>query len=452
MACCCPRHAPPQPFGDGPHSTPPPHQWVCLRQLPVALWLVVPFVMLLTVSVSFAGLWALQSGQDTVTDTAEFSMAQVLRRVELFLNHKMQLAMHVNEMNVQAVKRQILDVQDEDTLRKFLYNRMVEFPFVAYQLGLPDGQWSSVMENDLGGPFSYGYARNDPTVTSTVHGFFLDEHGNVSDYVRSVENYTVQSRLWYQSAVRTRAAGWTQPDQYGDRPELAIRAHAPFYDAQDQLQGVFSVVVDFQAFGELLGSLRVCDDCHLVLVDAAGYVIADSTGRSPFQVLDSELYALRETSKFKRLRPEDSDAHEIAAAATHWHTTTNNPQTGINRTKFTSSGKQYTLVVSHLGPERDWQLGIVFGNEEFTRPLITCRLRIALVCIVTACISVLLGGLGAGLLTAPLHRLERMANAMAAGDLEAGVRPAGVCCVLLCCGVDRRGGWQFGVVLDVVRK
>ncbi|NEO82808.1 MAG: HAMP domain-containing protein, partial [Spirulina sp. SIO3F2] len=404
------------------------HRWqALLHRLPLRLVLVVPFVAQLVGIVGLVGYLSYRSSQETVQELYTQLMAQVTGRVELYIQHHLWIAMQVNQMGIAAVEQGELDLSDRLAIEQWLWHRYHQSEgLTSVTVGLTDGTWRFISRNALAPkPLRLGRAEAEQPERVVID--FVDEQRSRIEQFRVVDSFPVQERPWYQAAVRDRKPGWTDPYQIGQQPLLTINAYAPFYDTQNQLQGVFGVNLNLLHIQDFLETLPLCSGCRVVVVDRAGHLIADSVGSLLFRPLGEPDAQGIYHGEFERLHPTESDDPVIAAAATQWQAKGTVSQDAA--VTFRVENADYWLQMTALqaqAPHPDWQITVIVPRSTFLAEIQANNQRTLLFCSLALAGSVGLGLLTARWLSQPLLRLQQSADAIAAGTLDVEITPAGV--------------------------
>ncbi|WP_426548134.1 ATP-binding protein [Dapis sp. BLCC M126] len=381
--------------------------------------LIVPFVMQLLISVGLVGYLSYRSGQEAVQNLSERLMTEVVERVNLYIQQNLQTAMQINKMNIEAVRSQTVNLNNLAEVEQLLWVRIKQFETVTgIFLGFPDGT------------FRVTHRRNKERIEGMISDserperltmYLLDERGNRTQELFSLDPFIIQDTLWYQGAVRDGAPGWTKSFQVGKLPILAVNTYAPFFDSQAQLQGIFAVNVGLTLIQDFLKSLDICHGCRIAIVDEDGWMLATSIDESPFitpEIREKTDNVGNYHGSFQRLKPSESKDHAIAAAAVHWQTLARDRNT-VTRSQFRWEQEQYWLQLTPLDIEishPDWTIAIIVPQSEFMAQIhANTRITIAL-CILALVIAIILGIFTAGWITRPILKLNQGAKSMTQGE------------------------------------
>ncbi|NEQ78301.1 MAG: HAMP domain-containing protein, partial [Okeania sp. SIO2C9] len=390
------------------------------RRIPIRTVLIVPFIIQLLATVGLVGYLSYRSGQQAVQNLSERLMTEVAERVNLYIQQNLQTAMQINKMNIEAVRSETLDLKNLKEIKQLLWVRLNQFEAVSgVLLGLPDGTFQVMHRSSIewgNGRIEYSYS--DPKRPERFVVFFVDELGNPTEEVFSIDPFPVQERPWYQGAVRDRAPGWTKPFQIGKTLQLAVSNYAPFFDDKGQLQGVFTVNMGLRLIQDFLNTLNICNDCRIVIVDEDGLVLASSLDEKPFVAPDQLNSEGKYHGNFDRLKLTDSNDPVIVAAAVHWQTLATDKNT-VTRSQFDLGPEKYWLQLAPLDIEilhPNWTIAIIVPQSEFMAE-INANTRITVVfCLLALAIATMLGILTARWITQPILKLNQAAKSMSQGQ------------------------------------
>ncbi|MGK7942190.1 MAG: ATP-binding protein [Crocosphaera sp.] len=399
-------------------------------KISIRVLLIVPFLLQLLATVGAVGYLSYRSGQQAVENLSESLMTEVSARVNLYIQQNLQTAMQINKMNVEAVRTKELDLNNIPEIKQLLWKRINQFENVSgILLGLPDGTFQVIHQMTMIGYEQYPdgeyiqYVYNDPKVTGRLIVTVVDEEGNHSEGAFSIDKFPVQERSWYQGAVRDRTFGWTKPFQVGKVTLLAVSSYAPFFDEQDQLQGVFAVNFDLNRIQDFLKSLNICQNCRIVLVDEDGLMVANSVNEKLF-LLPEKIGNIKRNyhyyGTFERLKPTQSKDSVIAAAAIHWETLARDKNV-VTQSQFQLDQERYWLQLAPLDIDithPNWKIAIIVPQSEFMGK-INANTKITIIfCILALFMATIVGIFTARWITQPILKLNQAAKNMSRGKWE----------------------------------
>ncbi|NET71528.1 MAG: HAMP domain-containing protein, partial [Sphaerospermopsis sp. SIO1G2] len=388
------------------------------RQIPLRLILIIPFVLQLLASVGLVGYLSYRSGHEAVENLSEQLMNKLEDEVNLYIQQYLQTAMQINRMNIEAIKSNQVDLNNLYQIEKLLWVRIKQFDSVTgIFLGFPDGTFQVTHRRNqerIEGMIS------DPKRPERLTMYLLDKQGNRTQELFSLDPFFIQKTPWYEGAKRDRAPGWTKSFQVGKLPVLAVNTYAPFFDSEDQLQGIFAVNVGLKRIQDFLESLDICDGCRIVIVDQDNWMVASSVKEKPFLILEPEKIESNGNydGNLDRLEPTRSQDAVIVAAATHWQKlapTKNSPV----QSEFQLDQEQYWLQLAPLDveiPHPQWKIAIIVPQSEFMAQINTNIRTTIIFCILTLAMATILGIFTTRWITEPILKLNQAAKSMSQGE------------------------------------
>jgi PAS domain S-box-containing protein len=401
------------------------------RKLPIRTALLVPFMVQLVGTVGLVGYLSYRSGTDAVQDLSERLIQQVNARVNLYIEHHLETAVRINQMNLAAARQGAVDLSDPDAIAQLLWVRINQFDTVTSILyGAPDGTFRAVNRSPLSPQQRLQGVFSDPTQPDRLVIDWLDAAGQRDQTQVVLDNFPVQERPWYQAAVQSQQMGWTQPFQIGNEPVLTVNAFAPLLDPQNQFQGVFSVNVSLTQLQDFLQTLQLCSGCRVVILERDSQLVASSVDEIPFEMPDRPDADGLYRGIFKRLSPADSRDPTLAAAAAHWHSLDYQPE-AVARSRFRFDQETYWLQLTPLNittdmPHPDWTIAVIIPQAEFMGAITANVRRTLWVCGLALLGAGVMGVLIVQWISRPLARLQTAADAITAGNLTAAVPVGGI--------------------------
>ncbi|MDJ1175187.1 ATP-binding protein [Roseofilum capinflatum] len=416
------------------------------NNIPLQAILIVPFVLQLLGTVGLVGYLSYQSGKKSVDDVAKHFIEERAARVKLYLISEFSNLLQINQISIQAVEQGQLNLNDPEDIDRHLLGQLKLFKSAtSVMLALPDGQFRAMHHSSVQlGRIEQAYVlagRDEINVN------FIDENGELEEHLQVISPFVVKERPWYKAVERDRAPGWSEPYQIGNSILLAINAYAPFYDENQQLQGIFAINLDLNRIQRFLQSLTLCEGCRVVILDRQGQMVASSTDDPPFTFeQNAKGGAIR--GSFEQIAP--SASQDPIVAATGRYLEEQQPNIEAHAPLYSllpipkPGGKRedYSLYVEELMvSEQDiqiqgnpsvsalpegWKLAILVPQSEFMGQIQANVRRTVALCGLTLITSILAGGLIAQWISQPLVCLKNSAQAIASGDLDTPVTISGL--------------------------
>ncbi|WP_334310545.1 cache domain-containing protein, partial [Spirulina subsalsa] len=350
-------------------------------------------------------------------------MLKVEQDIERYVQSILTTPGLINQMNRQDVQRGRLDLDDLAAVEQMMYERLQQFETVSTLLmGRPNGNFRTMHRSTLlPGLLEQGQSNPDRPQQFNVYG--LDATGQPEMELAVLDPFPVQDRPWYHQALQTQQAGWTQPFQVGQSPELVISAYLPILDERSQLEAVFAVNLNLRDLQTFVRSAPSCEGCSVLILDDQDEVIATSSQDDLFQLtqplppfVEGQIYPGYQ-GEFQRLTLADFTDPVLAAAATE--IVQLQPQRversqNLWQQRFTLQRQPYWLQVSALDtefPGLNWSLVMVIPEAELMAGMTTNP--DGLVWGLGILLGISVGALGVMIagITRPLLKLQRHAAA-----------------------------------------
>ena len=421
--------APPTCSCERPFGPEAPPKRSCARRLSIQLVLIIPLMLLMVTTVSVVGGVSYHIASDAVQVLSEDIMVEVANRMEQYANSRMELALTCNSMNIRAIQRGDVDTTNRDQMLDFLVRRLQDFDmFSSFLFARPNGHYELSHRSNLGPTFGHlvsGWTLADNA--SIVRLETLSEDTKSSEFLADLE-FPLATRLWYTEAVAHGTGGWTEPFQIGHEPQLAISAYTPFYDTQGDLLGVFAINFDLDDLKTFMQQLELRNSSRMFLIDADGYLIADSLGFSPFEAngeVDEDGFF---QGQFERIQPIQSPDAIIAAAAKSWkEAVVDQPGAHDNyQGSLDIAGEKYWLQVAPMTRKSKWRVVTVMSQWETLSIIAHMQSRTLWLGLGAFVVSSLLAAKLISMLLSPLHRLQKKSEALAVGNFDVDIGLEGI--------------------------
>ncbi len=407
---------------------------------PLRSLLLIPFVLQGVGITAVVGYLGYRYNQQLATDAATQAVEQTTNLVVQDLDSYLQQAHRLNQVHIAALQAGAIDLADLDSLHRYLILRFQQIPDITtLLLGTPQGGFRTIHRpepaeiiagqtvlsaTDL--PFEAGLS--DVADPSLLNLYSIDEVGNLARPLQTISAIDVRDRPWYRKAVETGQPGWSEPFQIGASNLLTLNAYTPFYDAAQQLQGVFAVNLSLDQLNRFLETLSITAHGEVFIVQRDGLLIANSaqqpsyipSGVEPVQIGDQLTYRQPGTIQFQRLSALESSDPLMRAAS----------QQLLNRfNDFDAIQAAQNLYVTAMGDRLllrvvpyqsnyglDWLIITVVPESDFTGQV---RSYVWYTVLVSG--LALLGVIGFGLwltghMTQPLLALNQATQAYRVGD------------------------------------
>ncbi|NJO11434.1 MAG: PAS domain-containing protein, partial [Leptolyngbyaceae cyanobacterium SL_1_1] len=394
---------------------------IALRHL-----LVTAFIAQVAGMAASLGYLSYQSGYSAVQDLANQLMAEIGDRTAQKLDDYLQTAKLINQLNAAEIKVNPTDSNNLDRLHRRLIAQHQQITAVTTILfGTPQGDLRTIQRvssSEAGGaklsqmdyPLKAG-------VSSAVAGrqqldiYEVDAEGNLGQYLSTLDDFDVRDRPWYQDALKTGKAGWSEPSQIGESDVLAINAYQPAYNNQGKLLGVFAVNLSLNSISDFLKILEIGKSGEVFIFDCDRFLIAssvsemfystrlDQAGNTEFERIpaaESNTPLLRDS--YQALRSEFGELQRVK-----------NEQ----QMSFESEGDRYFLqaIPYKNGDEPDWLIVVAVPKADFMAAICASAQRTVWLGGLALLVAIGVGVWLARRITRPVLDLERATHAFASG-------------------------------------
>ncbi len=380
-------------------------------KVPIRIILVVPFVLQTFAAVGLTGWLSLRNGQRAVNDVAAQLRAEVTSRIQQHIHSYIETPHQVNQLNVDAIRLGILNVQDQVTLGKYFSKQIKTFDKISYiQFGseqksfigverLDDGKLQARISNKSTGYKFYSYAASDS--------------GEPTNLLKITPNYDPRIRPWYTAPVLAKKPVWSKIYTYFDVQKLAITAAQPVYDGRNKLIGVVACDLRLSQINQFLDSLKIGKSGETFIVERSGELVANSTPEPSFIVSNGAQ---------KRLAATSSKSALIRSTA-RYLTKRFGDLSKVDSTyqlDFTIDGERQFLQVTPLSDGRglDWLIVVAVPEADFMERINKNTRYTVLLCLGALVVATALGCLTSRWIVGPIERLSKAAEALSRGEWD----------------------------------
>lgn len=251
-------------------------------KLPLQVVLVVPFVIQIFAAVGLTGYFSLRTGQQAVNDVASQLRQEIANRIDGRLADHSDIPHLLNQINADAVRRGELQTASRDSER-YLWKQIQFVKDVTwlYFGSEQDGSFIGVIHTTQG---SLQSVINDPSSQFLGHYYTLDDQGDRTALVQvTPQRYDARTRPWYQAAVKSHSAVWSDIYPSVGVPQLLLSAVLPVYDANGKLLGVTGVDFSLDDISQFLQTIRIGKTGQAFIMETSGLLVASSTGEKPYR-------------------------------------------------------------------------------------------------------------------------------------------------------------------------
>jgi PAS domain S-box-containing protein len=380
-------------------------------KVPIRIILVVPFVLQTFAAVGLTGWLSLRNGRIAVNDVATQLRAEVTARIQQHIHTYIETPHQLNQLNFDAIRLGILNVQDSASLRRYFSKQLKTFNTISYiEFGSEKKDFVGVERLD------------DDKLQIQVSGkstgynfrtYATSELGEPTKLLQITPKYDPRIRPWYTAPVRAGKPTWSKIYNYFGVPKLAITAATPIYGDRNQLIGVVGCDLILSQINQFLDSLKIGKSGETFIVERSGELVANSTPEPPFIVskgvpqrlaaTNSKNALIRSTARY--LTKRFGDLSKIDSTY---------------QLDFTIDGERQFLQVTPLSDARglDWLIVVAVPEADFMESINTNTRYTVLLCLGALVLATLLGYQTSRWIVVPIQRLSKAAEALSRGEWD----------------------------------
>ena len=380
------------------------------RKIPIRIILVVPFALQTFAAVGLTGWLSLRNGRIAVNDVATQLRAEVTSRIQQHIYSYIETPHQINQLNLDAIRLGILNVQDEVSLRRYFSKQIKTFDKISYiQFGSEAKDFIGVERLDNG---KLQFLKSDKSTGYNFHSY-ASELGEPTKLLKITPNYDPRLRPWYTAPVRTGKPTWTKIYTYFDVQKLAITAATPVYDERNKLIGVVGCDLLLSQINQFLDSLKIGKSGETFIVERSGQLVANSTPEPPFIVSNGVA---------KRIRATSSQNALIRSTARYLTKRFGDLSKvdGTYQLDFTIDGERQFVQVTPLSDSRglDWLIVVAVPEADFMENINKNTRYTVLLCFGALVVATALGCLTSRWIVVPIRRLSKAAEALSRGEWD----------------------------------
>lgn len=389
------------------------------KKMPLRVVLVVPFVLQIFAAVGLVGYLSLRNGQKAINDLATQLQTEVSSRIDQHLDNYLATPHQINQINVDAVKLDLLNLRDFKGSGHYFWKQMQVFNVGYIGYTLPTGETASA-----------GYFKDFPNVIideispntkGKNYTYGTDSQGNRTKLVVAYDYDTLKDAT-YTAGSDAGKPTWTKVYSWEGFPNiLSVCASYPIYSQTHTLQGVLWVDLRLSQISNFLRQLKISRNGKTFILERDGLIVASSAIESPYKIVNKEA---------KRLEAADSKDALIRATAQHLTKqfgNLNQIQTSQYLEFSIKGDRQFAQVTPWKDKYGlDWLIVVTVPQSDFMGEINKNTRTTILLCLLALGFATLLAILTSRWIAKPIWRLSQASEQIAAGNLDTSVEIFGV--------------------------
>lgn len=391
-------------------------------KLRIRTTLIVPFVLQIITAVGLVGYLSFLNGQRAVNDLVNQLQNEISSRVKEQVQVYLEAPHIVNQINEDAVRLGILDFNDLEKSRPYLWQQLLRFKSIGY-VGLANekGQYLRM------GWINRWVSSEQPQLAEQLKldqgdliYYKLDRQGNPTEIVKKTPNYNVRKRPFYEVVLGKNRAVWSEVYINFGYGSLQINASSPYYDSQKKLIGVLTCQMGLDQIRGFLQTLKIGRSGQVFVIEPSGELVASSSS--------SQQLTTGKDANQKRLRAQESTNPIIRRAMESLQAKFNDLHNlqAVSNLDFEVENQRYFVEVSPIRDEYglNWLSVVVVPESDFMAQINANNRTTILLCLGALGVAIAVGILTSRWVTRPILKVSQAANSLAKGNLDQHIEPS----------------------------
>lgn len=279
-----------------------------LKEIPLRLVLIVPFVLQIVGAVGLVGYLSYYTGEKVVENMAKQLVAEISDHIDQNLDDYLEHPIQTSENNAALIKLGILNYQNLAAVKSYFWQQLqIVDQIDNIAIATEQNRFFAVAKQEDG---SAMIILRDQSTNYKWNSYFADNLGNYDRSKNIINSETepsadTRSSNWYQGAKNAAAQGIWQlivAESNRSKPTLIIGYLLPFFDQNNTFQGVVSTLISLSQLEDFLGKLKIGKTGQAFILEPSGLLIASSTGEDPFLLGLSTSFNFRKPENLSKYR------------------------------------------------------------------------------------------------------------------------------------------------------
>lgn len=398
------------------------------NKLPLQVVFILPFIVYSSTSVTFVGYLCYRNAQKAITELANQLMEETGNRIEQKLLDYFRVSQSISSNNAMALELGVLDSNNLPLLEQYLWRQSQIFNQVSgIMITTEDKIFRAVEKID---EQNLVLRKFDSNTDSNLETYQLNSQGNPTELITKHKYNPHQAPPrdpWYQKAKKYHqefSILVISSVKGLDKPVLMITYFLPLFDINNQFQGVTAVAFHLSHIGKFLQNLKIGKTGEAFIIDQEGFIIATSTGETPFLNI-----SLPENPRDTKFTPQQNrkhitqSVHNLTQEVAHFLQKSWSDLSQIKQPyqfQVTLDNQRYFLRVQPTNLVKDLQFItiIIIPERDFLESIQAHNRITILLCILTLILSIISGILTAKWVIKPILSLNQAAKEVTKGNLQ----------------------------------
>jgi methyl-accepting chemotaxis protein len=208
------------------------------------------------------------------------------------------------------------------------------------------------------------------------------------------EGFDPMERPWYQDAVESESAIWTDPYVNASDGTIITSVAVPIYGRDDSIIGVLAADINVASLAEEMNAIQILESGYPFILDRVGNVL---------------------THKDETIIGEEVPIPEIKEAITQ----------STSGTVFYNYNNMNRFGIYREVKETGWTVMVALDNAEFFNKALPILIQIIIIGLITFAIVIVISAIFSRMITKPVEKLQNVMNTVKEGDFSARVQIKG---------------------------
>ncbi|GBO51623.1 signal transduction histidine kinase [Pseudanabaena sp. lw0831] len=382
------------------------------------------------------GYLSYRSSEAAVDKMANQVMNELGDRIDQNLINHLHKPTEINRNNAASIKLGILDWRDLATVEKYFWQQSQIFPEIS-AVAIANEQKEILIVEKLDDGSRVIRLRHKST-NNVWDNYLADSDGNRIKLLRRSTTYDPHNdppnNPWYGQTKNAGRSLWQINVSLAtpNMPSLIAVNFLPFFDRDNNFQGVLGASVSLTQLGDFLQKLKIGKTGQAFIIDRNGKMIGMSTGEIPFRqgiltplTQDKETLAKNVNPDHRRLSVFDSQNTTTKVTANHLKERFGRLESISERQKFRfeKDGIRYFVRIVPLKNEvssqdLDWLSVLVIPESDFMSEIQANTNWTILFCGLILFVAIGMGLLTTRWISRPILRLSKASESIAKGDWQ----------------------------------
>lgn len=388
--------------------------------------LIAAFTVLAVSAAGVVGYLSYEASQQAITALARQLLGEITGRIDQRLGRYISEPRNAIDTDVALIKQGWLAPGNPKALATHFAGQLEQFPGIA-------GFGAVTEQRDMlmvirGDKDSLIVRRLDDGTNRVLNRYRADLNGVTLQLIDARRNYDPHDdppgKPWYREVRDFTQNGWHMSVSLArgqDKPVLISHYGRPYFDASDSLQGVLVASMTLNGLNTFLQGLKISANGQAFLFDRTGYLIASSSGETPFDSSVRRDHAQNVAVAPRRLPIIDSSDPLTRVAARKLQLlepdlakfpAQRSFEVSLNGERYLAHAMSSALEVGHP----DWLILVLAPERDFTELIGISIHTPILLAGLALLITVPMGLLAAATISRPLSALNRATQNISEGN------------------------------------